>query len=79
MRHERSLLGSADRLRHLRLEGGQRGLHGVDHLHRVGVGLAQHGEVIDGSPLKVAEVLTCSKLSSTLATSRSRTGLPPAR
>jgi hypothetical protein len=33
--------------------------------------------VIDGSPLKVAEVLTCSKLSSTLATSRSRTGLPP--
>ena len=33
--------------------------------------------VIEVSPLKVAEVLTCSKLSSTVATSRRRTGLPP--
>jgi len=32
--------------------------------------------VIEGSPLKVAEVLTVSKLSSTRATSRNRTGLP---
>jgi hypothetical protein len=32
--------------------------------------------VIELSPLKLAEVLTVSKLSSTCATSRSRTGLP---
>ena len=34
----------AHRLRQLRLEARQRGAHGVDHLHRVGVGLAQHGQ-----------------------------------
>ena len=63
--------------RQLRLEARQRRAHRVDHLDGVGVGLALDRRARSSvSPLKLAAVLTVSKLSSTCATSRSRTGLP---